>query len=315
MNGRPPSVTVLMAVRNGERFIRTALESVLNQTYGDFLFRIVDDASTDGTREVIRSIRDERVELTSLEKNVGQTAALNIGLKRSESPWIARMDADDWSAATRLEEQRAALQEDPSLACVGTGVWEFREDPQKRGAVILRPERHADIQRASLLGSGMIHGSILVSRRALLDIGGYDERYRYASDRDLFIRLFSRYRARNIPKPLLGIRRHAGQDSFSLAAADEYIQLFSRFLLLDGFAPNDKQTLRESLAYSHLFRASCLRRRGDFIEGYGEWRRALRTSPKVVARYLLGRVGAFLIPDVLRSRWSERRLGVRYEPE
>ena len=311
MSGRDPEITVLMAVRNGEHFIRTSLESILGQTHGDFLFRIIDDASTDGTRDVIRSYRDHRIQLVSLGKNVGQTAALNSGLRQNGTPWIARMDADDCSAATRLEEQVQAIREDPSLACIGTGVWEFREDPQKMGAVILRPEHHPDIQRASLLGLGMIHGSILVSRQALLGIGGYDERYRYASDRDLFIRLFSRYKARNIQKPLLGVRRHAGQDSFSLAAADEYIQLFSRFLGVDGFSSSDKRTLRESLAYSHLFRASCLRRQGDFVQGWGEWRHAARTSQKVVVRYLLGRLGAYLLPDRLRSRWGERRWGVR----
>ena len=208
----PYPITVLMAVRNGELFLRTAIGSILKQTYPHFHFLIVDDASTDQTREVVRSYQDPRVELLSLERNVGQTAALNIGLRHATSPWIARMDADDFSAPTRLAEQMALLEEDRSLQCVGTGIWEFLEDPTEKIAVVFRPEGYEQIRRASLLGSGMIHGSILVGRAALLEIGGYDERYRYASDRDLFVRLFSRYKARNIPKLLLGVRRHENQE-------------------------------------------------------------------------------------------------------
>lgn len=300
------SMTVLMAVRNGSRFLRTAVESVLNQTFRDFRFLIVDDESTDDTRRILREYQDPRIELLALEKNVGQTAALNIGLRRSESPWIARMDADDFSHPTRLEEQWKVLEQDQDLRCVGTAVWEFRDDPQQAVAVIQRPENHREIQRASLRGLGMIHGSMVANREALLSIGGYDERYRYASDRDLFIRLFSRYRGRNIPKPLLGIRRHAAQDSFSLGAADEYIEVFSHFLVSEGFSPEDRQKLKESLAYSHLFRASCLRRQGDLAQTLTEWRRAGRTSQKVVARYLLARLGGWLVPARLRSRWSEK---------
>ena len=104
---RPDQVqlTVLMTVYNGSPFLRTAIDSILNQTYADFCFLIVDDASTDDSREIVRSYKDPRIQLVCLEHNVGQTAALNIGLRQATTPWIARMDADDYSGPTRFEEQ------------------------------------------------------------------------------------------------------------------------------------------------------------------------------------------------------------------
>src|SRR5438874_10353759 len=143
-------LTVLMAVRNGEPFLNLAIDSILRQTYGDFRFLIIDDASTDRTRELVRSYSDKRIEMLCLEKNVGQTAALSIGVQRLSTPWFARMDADDYSAPTRLEEQMRALTRDPGIGCIGTFAWVFQNDPAAAESIISRPENHDDIKRALL---------------------------------------------------------------------------------------------------------------------------------------------------------------------
>ena len=117
-----PAVTVLMTVHNGGPYLRTAIHSVLAQTYRDFRFLIVDDASSDDTRDIIRSYDDPRVELMVLPQNVGQTAALNLGLRHAASPWIARMDADDYAAPSRLEEQLGALKSVHGGARPGQGA-------------------------------------------------------------------------------------------------------------------------------------------------------------------------------------------------
>ena len=290
-----------MAVYNGSAFLRPAMESILNQTYRQFCFLIVDDASTDDTRQIVCSYADSRIELLCLDRNVGQTAALNIGVRHASTPWIARMDADDYSAPVRLEEQMRALAEDPGLSSVGTGIWEFRDDPRVIEVVKVRPQHHAGIRRAALHGSGMIHGSIIISRGALLDIGGYNERYRSAADRDMFIRLLSKYRAMNIPKPLVGLRRHPNQDSFSGRAADEYVDIFARLLSEDGYSADEVTVLRRSLAYSYVFRASCFRVKGQ----YGEWgkdlARAFRLSPRTCVRSFLGTLGSYVLPRSVRA--------------
>lgn len=302
-------VTVLMAVYNDARYLPTAIQSILGQSFRDLRFLIVDDCSTDDSAAVIRSYADPRLELLRLERNVGQTAALNIGLRSARSEWIARMDADDYSAPERLDRQMAAAGRDAGIGCVGTAIWEFRDDPSVRERVITRPAGHADICRAALHGSGMIHGSILVRRGSLLACGGYDERYRYASDREMFIRLLRTCRATNLPDPLLGVRRHPGQDSFSVRAAEEYIDIFERLLSGNGHSGEERRILLGSLAYSHLFRGRCLRVRGD-VAGWGreQWR-ALQISPRAWARNLLAAGKGRLLParlqaSLTRSFWK-----------
>lgn len=294
-------LTVLMAVYNGGPYIRTAIESILSQTFQEFRFLIVNDASTDDTEAIVRSYPDPRIEWVPLKENGGQTAALNVGLQRARTPWMARMDADDYSAPTRLESQMRALACDRSVRCVGTAIWEFSEDPKRVERVKTRPVSHDQIRRAALHGSGMIHGSIVIHRESLLHIGGYNERYRYASDRDLFIRFLSRYRATNLKEPLLGIRRYPQQDSFSKVAADEYIDIFEKLLSEEGYSPAEKRILRHSLAYSHLFRAGCLRSKGDYGGWYQEQIRAMGLSPRTWVRNLLGTLGQGLVPGRIRS--------------
>ncbi|MBI3321185.1 MAG: glycosyltransferase [Candidatus Omnitrophica bacterium] len=290
-------LTVLMAVHNGEPHLQTAMESILSQSYRDFRFLIVDDASTDRTREIIRAYDDSRIELVALPRNIGQTAALNLGLRQASTPWIARMDADDYSAPTRLAEQMEALAEHPDVRCLGTFVWEFRDDPAVIDVVKSRPVTHEGIRRAALCGSGMIHGSIVISRDALLDVGAFDERYRYASDRDMFLRFLERYRAMNLPRPLFGIRRHPSQDSFSLRAAEEYLDVCQRLVAADRqYSPVERAVLRESLAFCYLFQARCLRTNGRYAEWWKNLVRAAGISPSLCVRNIGGTIGAYLLP-------------------
>ena len=152
----------MMAVHNGSPFLGVAVDSILQQTYRDFQFLIVDDASTDDSREIIRSYEDSRIVLNCLEHNIGQTAALNIGLRQASTRWIARMDADDYAASTRLEEQMFVLEADGSLGCVGTFAWLFRDDPQVVERIITPPTDYVEIKRASLSEIALIHGCIIV---------------------------------------------------------------------------------------------------------------------------------------------------------
>ena len=288
-----PQVTVLMAVHNGERYLRTAIESILRQTYGGFRFLIVDDASTDGTRSLIRSYDDPRIDLVLLERNLGQTAALNAGVRASTTPWIARMDADDYSAPTRLEKQLQALDGDPTLSCIGTCAWMFRDDPRVTERSIERPLDHDAILQELLTGTPLIHGSIVIRREALLDAGGYDERYRYSADRDLYHRLLPRHRAANLPERLLGVRRHEQQGSFSLRAADENIEIVWRALRAKTHAGQEARKLRDSLAYAYLFHARCAAASGSYPVIMRDVLQAFRIAPRRALRSLTrGRRGA-----------------------
>lgn len=278
------SLTVLMTVHNGGPYLRTGIESILAQTFRDFHFLIVDDGSTDDSREIVRSYDDKRIELVCLGRNLGQTAALNIGLKRALTPWIARMDADDYSAPTRLEEQIRVLEADSSLSCVGTFGWEFREDPAVVEGVAPRPEQDADIKRALPYTCPIIHGSIVVSRKALLDVGAYNERYRYLADWEMYERFLASHRAANIPKPLLGIRLHSNQNSFTAEAMDEFIDLYWYRLSHGMLSREDQLILQAALAQRLINLGYDYSAKGEHLSSIGCFVKAARIAPRTLLK-------------------------------
>src|SRR4051794_29608800 len=115
-----PKVTVLLAVYNGERYLREAIDSILGQTFQDFEFLIINDGSTDSTREIILSYHDPRIRLVDNEDNIGQTRSLNRGLALAAGQFVARQDADDISEPERLASQVAFLEIHPEVVLLGT---------------------------------------------------------------------------------------------------------------------------------------------------------------------------------------------------
>ena len=116
-----PRVSVLLPVRDGARFLREALDSVLAQTLADFELLVVDDGSTDETPEILASVGDERLRVLRQEP-AGLVAALERGIGEARAPYLARMDADDVSLPCRLERQVAFLDEQSQVALVVPGV-------------------------------------------------------------------------------------------------------------------------------------------------------------------------------------------------
>ncbi|MDP6770971.1 MAG: glycosyltransferase family A protein, partial [Anaerolineales bacterium] len=122
------TVTVLMPVYNGTRYLREAIDSILKQTFEDFEFLIIDDASTDESASVILSYSDERIRFVQNKSNVGQVRCQNIGLDLARGQYIARLDQDDSSLATRLRRQVDLMESDPRLAVVGTWMSKVDEN-------------------------------------------------------------------------------------------------------------------------------------------------------------------------------------------
>lgn len=273
-------LTVLMAVHNGEEYLHTAMDSILGQTYQDFRFLIVDDASTDSTVGIIQSYDDPRIDLLVLEQNLGQTGALNVGLKKVTTEWVARMDADDFSASTRLEEQMQALDADSSLKCIGTDAWTFSDDPSVVEGTIVKPSTETDIRRELMKGSPIIHGSIVISRDALLAIGAYNERYRFANDVELYDRFLPTNPSANIPRLLLGIRRHEGQGSRTKVNFDEVIEIFEHRLLHETYTREERKVVQSTLSRFHVIRARFSFFEGKISDAAKDLGRAFKTSPK-----------------------------------
>ncbi len=212
---RSPSVTVLMTVYNGLSYLKEAIESVLNQTFTDFEFLIIDDASNDESVSCARSYRDPRIRLLSNETNLGQAQSLNRGLAFARGTYIARLDQDDLCLPQRLREQTAFLDQHPEVAAVCT--WEYTIDSSGRRVRDWRRQvkNYGEYLGLLLLGKCPIwHPSVMFRRQLVIDLGGYDPSYAPAEDFELWVKIgMRRHTAAILPKPLVMQRVHEGQQS------------------------------------------------------------------------------------------------------
>ena len=228
------TTTVLMPVYNGTRYLREAIDSILKQTFEDFEFLIVDDASTDESANVVLSYSDDRIRFVQNESNVGQVRCQNIGLGLARGRYIARLDQDDSSLSTRLERQVAVMDSDPRLAVVGTWMSKVDEHGHETGLWLGKVDDYADYLFTSLTNSlPLYHPSVMFRRDAVMNVNGYDETLPYCEDQDLWRRLaLIGYRARVIPEPLTRYRIHVGQQSVSKSKtqSDNLIFALERFM-------------------------------------------------------------------------------------
>ncbi len=187
---KKPKISVLMSVHNGEKYLARSVESILNQTAGDFEFIICDDASTDGTLALLNRYKeqDSRVVVLHNEKNLGLGSSLNRCLYESKGEFIARMDDDDWAFENRFEKQVAFLNEHPEYAFVGTNAIVF--DGEKDLVTMRKPEKPT--LRHFVKGSPYLHPSVMFRRDAIFAVEGYSrEPYALgrAQDYELFMRM------------------------------------------------------------------------------------------------------------------------------
>ena len=196
-----PTVTVLMSVYNGEKYLYEAIESILNQTFKDFEFLIINDGSTDGTAKILQSYQDHRIKIINNEKNIGLTKSLNKGLRFAKGEYIARMDADDISMPERLEKELEFMEAHRNYAVVGTFLNVLDEDSKVVGT-IEKPIGDDQIREFLKKDNCIGHGSAMVRKKSLLNIGYYNESIEKAQDYDLWLRISERYKMANIPQYL-----------------------------------------------------------------------------------------------------------------
>lgn len=208
---KQPRVTVLMAVYNGEAYLRDAIDSVINQTFKDFEFLIIDDGSTDTSLKIIQSYSDPRIKLVRNRRNMRIIYTLNRGLRLAKGDYIARMDADDIAFLDRLDKQVSFMDENPDIGISGTWTRIFANS-KIISKTIAEPVSHEEIRCKLLFSNSFQHPSVII-RRAFLEKYDlrFDDKFLHVEDYELWVRASMKFRLANIPKVLLYYRYHGSQ--------------------------------------------------------------------------------------------------------
>lgn len=205
-----PSVSVIMSVYNGERYLRAAIDSVLTQTFTDYELIVIDDASTDRSTAILAeyAARDARLVLLRNETNLGLTKSLNIGLQAARGWYIARQDADDISLPSRFSRQVQYLDEHRETQLLGTQCIYIDAHGTRIGET-RHPISDITIRWCFLADNAIAHPSAMF-RRALIEHTGlyYDTSLRYAQDYDLWVRMAEHGGVANLDEPLIQYRIH-----------------------------------------------------------------------------------------------------------
>ena len=209
-----PKISVIMSVYDGEKYLDESIQSILNQTFKDFEFIIINDCSTDNSLYIIKQYakNDKRIVLIQNEENIGLTKSLNKGLKIAKGKYIARMDADDVALSERFNKQYDYLEKNKNVFLLGTSAMMIDEDGN-RSIKITAITQEKKIYSRLRKKNTIIHSSIMFRNDFELF---YRENFKYAQDYDLYLRVLSEGKIiKNILEVLLYYRVCKNSISFS----------------------------------------------------------------------------------------------------
>jgi glycosyltransferase involved in cell wall biosynthesis len=205
-NETSPKVTVLMAVHNGEQHLMTAIDSILQQSFTDFEFLIIDDASEDDSVAIINSYQDPRIKLISNDSQLNLAGSLNKGLGLARGQYLARMDADDISCVDRLALQVDYLDAHPDCGICGTWIRIFN-DHDNRTKLVKFSDDFLYLKSYLLLGNIFAHPSVMLRLSLFQKFQlTYNEHFSRMQDYELWTRAIEYFPVTNLPQILLNYR-------------------------------------------------------------------------------------------------------------
>lgn len=221
-----PEISIVMSVYNEEKHLDESINSILNQTFLNFEYILINDASTDGSLSIIEKYRDHDKRITLIDNiaNLGLTKSLNLGLRKARGKYIARIDADDIALPRRLEIQHDFLEKNPNVFLVGSGA--YNVDENGTVTTTMKPVTDSeDIKKELLDHNCLYHPTIMFKNEGFL----YREKFIYAQDYDLYLVLISSGKElANIFEPLVKYRMSPNAISWSMKPKQKYFELKAR---------------------------------------------------------------------------------------
>ena len=285
-----PEITVLMSVCNGEKYLRQSIDSILSQTYSDFEFLIIDDGSTDLSRDIVVSYDDQRIRLIQNKTTLGQTACLNNGLTISNAKYIARIDQDDISLPGRLERQVSFLNEHPGTVLLGSWV----DIIDEANNILMNyeiPTNECEISNFFIQSNftPFPHSSVVFHRDTVEELGGYPSTARYSQDALLFMKIIRQHPFAIIPEILVQIRNHETQQirSRDLLRIRESIEYYNQALQLPYLSKQSIALGNNKLIRQEVFYATRLLKLGRTKVGKKMIIQTVRKTPLIAMKYLM----------------------------
>lgn len=299
MNIEKNLISVIMSTYNTpEPYLREAIDSVLEQTYDNFEFIIVDDCSTDNSLKIIESYTDQRIRIIKNDANLGITKSLNKGLESAKGEFVARMDADDICYKTRFEKQVDFLQKNPR--CIVCGSWieqinEKGENPNHKKLCRVIPNQET-YSIYLLFGNypNLAHPSVMFRRKLLIDNDlKYDEDYPLAQDYRMWVECNRIGECANVPEVLLKYRVHekaVSQEKRSLQRNYALKNIRAQLKHLDLELPAEYEDIHMGLLYG----------RHEYDIRYKQWIDLLIRQNRKLHIY-----NEKEFENVLLNKWSE----------
>ena len=216
-------VSVLLATYKGSHFIKRAIQSVLAQSFTDYVLMIIDDSPNDDTFKVVKEFKgEERIIYLRNEKRLGFRKSLNRGIHEARSEYIARIDDDDvWLDEDKLKKQVGFLDTHPEYVLVGTGVVGMSENGAELSRSLM-PEHDDEIRERMLSQNCFIHSSVIFRKSVAMNVGGYKEtKHRCSEDYDLWLKLGTKGKLANLPT--CGVTHTARNRGFVFNLKAEFI--------------------------------------------------------------------------------------------
>jgi len=237
-NDPDPRVSVVMAVNRMDAFLRAAVESILNQTFGDFEFIIIVDTSCPGLADRVLKLGngDKRIRILMARLGGGLAFSLNLGINEARGEYVARMDGDDISRMDRLRMQVQYLDENPGVAVLGCGEQFIDANSENIERKVASYQSNEQIRRMLPFKNTLPHPALVFRKSALLEVHGYQYGH-YSEDHEMFIRMARNpaVKFHNLKDVLYEYRRHTSQitspGNMKCAYAEISGFLYTEFLL------------------------------------------------------------------------------------
>ena len=246
-----PLVSFIVAVYNGESFIKNCLMSIFNQTYKNLEIVIIDDCSYDSTNSILKNLsKNSSIKMIILKNssNLGLTKSLNIAASHANGQWLARLDADDLSKTNRIESQISFAIKNTQYSIIGSSC-NFIDEKGEHLFSKYYPSKHDQIKSTlEKAGAFFPHSSVIINKDVFYKLGGYNNYMKYAQDFELWLRALSKYKIFSINEPLVSIRIHSQRISNHNKGNNQLI--YSRACLIAYWLSSDF-LINRSIIYSN----------------------------------------------------------------